>query len=107
VGTLTPWNDRSTIPVMELEGWCTDPYAQHEARWMSDGIPTKLVRDGDTTSYDKPPDGPFLRDPEPIESQPDGRNAGPTTVGNEQDAVDVIEAFIVTGRTAPRRKPTA
>lgn len=43
-----------------LEGWCTDPYVHHEARWLSDGKPTKLVRDGATTSYDEPPDAPFI-----------------------------------------------
>jgi hypothetical protein len=38
------------------EGWYTDPYARHEARWFSDGAPTKLVRDGEVESYDAPPD---------------------------------------------------
>ncbi len=38
------------------EGWYTDPYGAHEARWFSDGTPTKLVRDGGVESYDKPPD---------------------------------------------------
>ncbi len=38
------------------EGWYTDPYRRHEARWMSDGSPTKLVRDGGVESYDDPPD---------------------------------------------------
>ncbi len=38
------------------EGWFTDPFGRHEARWMSDGSPTKLVRDGDAESYDDPPD---------------------------------------------------
>lgn len=53
-----------------LEGWCTDPYARHEARWLSDGKPTKLVRDGNTTTYDEPPDEPFVRVPELIEQDP-------------------------------------
>ena len=35
----------------ELEGWCTDPYARHEARWMSRGVPTRLVRDGTVESH--------------------------------------------------------
>ena len=39
-----------------VEGWYTDPFGRHEARWMSDGSPTKLVRDGDEESYDAPPD---------------------------------------------------
>jgi hypothetical protein len=38
------------------EGWYTDPFGRHEARWMSDGNPTKLVRDGAEESYDDPPD---------------------------------------------------
>jgi hypothetical protein len=39
-----------------VEGWYTDPFGRHEARWMSDGSPTKLVRDGDEESYENPPD---------------------------------------------------
>ena len=37
------------------EGWYTDPYGRHEARWMSDGTPTELVRDRGVESYDAPP----------------------------------------------------
>lgn len=55
-----------------LEGWYTDPYGRHDARWMSDGRPTKLVRDGRVTSQDEPPDGPWVRKPEPWESESDG-----------------------------------
>lgn len=40
------------------EGWFTDPYGLHEARWMSMGRPTKLVRDGEVESYEEPPDSP-------------------------------------------------
>ena len=50
------------------EGWFTDPFGKHEARWLSAGRPTKLVRDGDAESYDEPPDGPFVADPVRIES---------------------------------------
>ena len=39
-----------------VEGWCTDPFGRHEARWMSNGTPTKLVRDGGMESTDEPPD---------------------------------------------------
>jgi len=38
------------------EGWYTDPFGRHDARWMSLGTPTKLVRDGGVESYDDPPD---------------------------------------------------
>jgi hypothetical protein len=49
-----------------MEGWYTDPFERHEARWMSDGHPTKLVRDGTTESYDDPPDEPFRVPPVPV-----------------------------------------
>jgi hypothetical protein len=62
-------------PMKKLEGWYTDPYARHEARWLSDGRPTKLVRDGDVTSYEDPPDGAFTREPEPIVFHPTRGNA--------------------------------
>jgi hypothetical protein len=50
-----------------LEGWCTDPYEVHEARWLSDGSPTPLVRDGQTEGHDPAPEGPFKVTPVPIE----------------------------------------
>jgi hypothetical protein len=40
------------------EGWCTDPYGTHDARWMSAGMPTSLVRDGELESHEDPPDTP-------------------------------------------------
>lgn len=53
------------------EGWYTDPYGRHEARWMSNGEPTKLVRDGKVTAIDPPlPDEAPTRVPEPIEHPP-------------------------------------
>jgi hypothetical protein len=41
------------------EGWYLDPYQIHHDRWMSAGRPTRLVRDGQTESYDEPPDLPL------------------------------------------------
>jgi len=41
------------------EGWYRDPFCIHEDRWMSQGQPTKLVRDGRTESCDPPPDLPL------------------------------------------------
>lgn len=42
----------------QAEGWFRDPYQIHEDRWMSAGLPTKLVRDDGHESYDPPPDWP-------------------------------------------------
>jgi hypothetical protein len=62
------------MDVEELEGWCTDPFGRHEARWLSTGRPTKLVRDGAVESYDDPPDQEPTQEPQLIEPEvaPDG-----------------------------------
>jgi len=46
-----------------LEGWYTDPYSRHEARWMSHGTPSPLVRDGSVEAHDPAPDEPFTVTP--------------------------------------------
>jgi hypothetical protein len=63
-----------------LEGWCTDPYDLHEARWFSDDRPTKLVRDEGVESYEEPPSVPFTSQPVPVESE------------HRHDASDLIRA---------------
>jgi hypothetical protein len=50
------------------EGWYRDPFAIHEDRWMSQGQPTKLVRDGGAESYDPPPDLPLPAELVPADS---------------------------------------
>jgi hypothetical protein len=59
----------------DLEGWCTDPFGRHDARWLSQGRPTKLVRDGAIESYDEPPDEEPTHEPHLIEP-PVGAIAG-------------------------------
>jgi hypothetical protein len=58
---------------MHEEGWHIDPFGQHEARWISDGTPTSLVRDDGVESKDPPPDAPYSGtiQPLPDASQPD------------------------------------
>jgi hypothetical protein len=58
------------------EGWFTDPYGHHEARWMSAGVPTGLVRDGAVESTDPPPDGPPASVPVRIQAESPGGTAG-------------------------------
>jgi hypothetical protein len=55
-GDRPPLKEAQRVPDEREEGWYTDPFGRHEARWMSDGSPTKLVRDGDAESYEDPPD---------------------------------------------------
>jgi hypothetical protein len=52
---------------MTPQGWCTDPYGLHEARWMSAGQPTKLVLDQGKESYDKVPEGEPVFDARPYD----------------------------------------
>ena len=43
------------MAISMTEGWCTDPFELHEARWISAGTPTKLVREGEVETYDPVP----------------------------------------------------
>ena len=54
------------VEVLPAEGWYRDPFGLHEDRWMSQGRPTKLVRDGATESYDPPPDRPLPAELVPV-----------------------------------------
>jgi hypothetical protein len=56
--------------IPEQEGWYSDPWGHHDARWISDGIPSKLVRDGQDESYDDPPDSPPSQAWVPVEPPP-------------------------------------
>ena len=55
---MTPDEDGAG-PQFDLdEGWFTDPWGQHEARWISLGKATDLVRDGDVEGHDPVPNTP-------------------------------------------------
>ena len=58
------------------EGWYRDPFAIHEDRWMSQGRPTKLVRDGGVEANDPPPDLPLPAELGPAVSD-GGEASGP------------------------------
>jgi len=45
------------------QGWYVDPFGIHEQRWISQGRPTALVRDGRAESQDPPPDRPLPEGP--------------------------------------------
>jgi hypothetical protein len=49
------------------DGWFTDPFGHHEARWLMDGVPTDRLRDGRTEANDPVPDEPFTANPVRIE----------------------------------------
>jgi hypothetical protein len=41
-----------------LHGWYADPLGRHEERWMSEGKPTSLVRDGGVEAHEEVGDEP-------------------------------------------------
>ncbi len=41
-----------------LQGWYADPLGRHEERWMSEGKPTSLVRDGGVEAHEHVGDAP-------------------------------------------------
>ncbi len=47
------------VPDVTFEGWYTDPYQRHQARWMSQGTPTPLVKDSGIEGTDPVGDAPF------------------------------------------------
>jgi hypothetical protein len=75
-----------------FEGWFTDPYAVHEARWFSDGRPTKLVCDGEVESYDEPPSGPPTVVPESLEADPTAANGVDLIRADDAEQTDPYES---------------
>lgn len=60
-------SNRTILLVNErVEGWCSDPYSRHQVRWMSEGKPTDLVKDGDIEGRDPVSDVPFRVSPVPL-----------------------------------------
>ena len=49
----------ATDPAELPQGWFVDPCAVHEQRWLSQGSPTALARDGRAEAQDPPPDRPM------------------------------------------------
>jgi hypothetical protein len=62
---------------LAAQGWYRDPYEIHDDRYFSDGLPTKLVRDGDAESYDEPPPGSY-----PLPLAPSAREAAEDEAGS-------------------------
>jgi hypothetical protein len=75
------------------EGWFTDPYAIHEARWLSDGRSTKLVRDGSVESYDEPPPGAPSVVPERIEAVPSATNGNDLVRSEDAERANAYDSY--------------
>jgi hypothetical protein len=75
------------------EGWYVDPFGVHEYRWISDGTPTSLVKDGPVEATDPPPaggmPGPLVPEEPAPGSGADGSDllrAGEVDTENEAEA---------------------
>ena len=88
---------------MREEGWYRDPYDIHEARWFSQGTPTKLVRDGTQEAFDPPPSTPPTRPLVPVTppqielragSAPEG--AAPDNDSHDDELIELLDAFAQT-----------
>jgi hypothetical protein len=66
-------------------GWYQDPYGVHEDRWITDGVPTPLVRDGDVESRDPPPERSVVGRDLVISERPYG-SSGPGDMVRADDA---------------------
>lgn len=58
VSTHNPDLGVTVTGVTPAEGWYKDPYGRFDARWISAGRPTRLVRRGHEEMDDEPPEGP-------------------------------------------------
>jgi hypothetical protein len=73
------------------EGWYTDPFGRHDARWMSAGVPTTLVRDGNEESYDDPPHEEPTVTPTMIAAEPASNGSDLLRSGDPDGAVPLHE----------------
>jgi hypothetical protein len=78
-------------------GWFKDPYGRHDARWISGGSPTSLVRDGTIESTDHRPEALSGGDAGPLEAL----DHGTTSIGKSESKRSVRGIwFIVVGVAA-------
>jgi hypothetical protein len=84
-------------PFRTPQGWCTDPFGRHEARWFSGGDPTALVRDGGIESTDPPPAGRLPRTPKPVTAGEGDLLGVHTGAGGGADVDAVWSIFVSAG----------
>jgi hypothetical protein len=87
----------------QRQGWYVDPFGHHEARWISDGSPTALVRVGRIESQDPRADAQYSGTLQalPDDSRSDGgdlRRADEAESSNPKSVVwSVVNVFDQTG----------
>jgi len=86
---------------LAAEGWFTDPYGRHEARWMSQGTATGLVRDGGVEAKGPAPNSPFTVVPVRIEGGSD------PSAGTDLLRTDAAEDSVIDPKTYRRAAWTA
>jgi hypothetical protein len=79
---------------MPTSGWFKDPYRLHDARWISDGRPTALVRDGGHESMDAPPDHPHVGTLTPVQEPQREQPLAPTQHGVLYKLADFVLSIL-------------
>jgi hypothetical protein len=74
----------------DQEGWFTDPFLLHEERWLSNGRPTNLVKDGGAESFDAPPDRPPTQTPIRIEADPNATGGSDLQRADSAESGEVV-----------------
>jgi hypothetical protein len=91
----------------EAQGWYRDPWAVHQDRYFSGGMPTKLVRDDGQESWDPPPERlppegdlvPAGRVCDEIPSESDSRRADQACDDPPYDGAKAFRAVFYTVET--------
>ncbi len=82
---------------VKAQGWYSDPFRRHKARWFSDGHPTALVRDEGVESTDPPPSTEYFGHLEPApEAEGDLLHAHGGTAG-DFGVNGIWDIFVSTG----------
>ncbi len=79
------------MSIVQAEGWYRDPFDIHIDRWISDGRPTALVRDGDQEGHDPPPDRAFTG-PLVEATEPESVNGDDLKRADDSSSADVYDA---------------
>jgi hypothetical protein len=95
---MTPVNDGPGYEFDLDEGWFTDPWGHHEARWFSLGKAADLVRDGGVEGHDPVPNTPPTLTPAPIPHEAPGRVGAEDLKRADDEERKIVDPDALRGR---------
>ena len=81
----------------KAQGWYSDPFHRHGARWFSDGNPTALVRDDGVASNDQPPSCAYSGPLDPAPEREGELLHASDGVGADAAVNGIWDIFVATG----------